>query len=563
LSCDRRFAFVDLETTGGNAATDRITEIGIVRMADGEVVDEWSSLVNPGIPIPPEIQALTGITNAMVREAPPFAALVETVAARLDDWTFVAHSARFDYGFLKSEFRRVGRRFLADVLCTVRLSRRLDPGHARHGLDAVVARHGLPAIDRHRALGDARLIAQFYALMRRTRPADELEGAITHLLRRPALPPHVPEERLLQVPDEPGVYVFRGINGIPIYVGKARNLRERVFAHFYADSRDANDARLTAEIRDVEVEETAGEFSALVREIELIRACAPLYNVALRRREGACFIEVDDVIEAGTGGARGHAEAFGRVSEIDRVGEVGRGSEVGYVGKAIDIDRANAEDRPVRGDGLRLGWRIRPLVTLDPRHPERLHGPFGSRQGARAALAALGREHRLCDRALGLWTEDRACFSRQIGRCLGLCCGEESAADHQRRLRTALAPLAFPRWPFDGRAELIEFDPDRGRRQRLLFDHWCIVDPTTDEAAPFDIEIYKLLRRTLARRPEAFSGRRATAGPGVLAAAAIAGSAGAAPSPAVGAVPSSARSPHDLVGAAVDPLGIGMGSGDR
>ncbi len=478
MTSDRRFAFVDLETTGGNTATDRITEIGIVRMTDGEVVDEWSSLVNPGVPIPPEIQALTGITNAMVREAPPFAALVEAVAARLDGWTFVAHSARFDYGFLKSEFRRLGRRFLADVLCTVRLSRRLDPGHARHGLDAVMARHGLPAIDRHRALGDARLIAQFYALMRRTRPADELEGAIAHLLKRPALPPHVPEERLLQVPDEPGVYVFRGINGIPIYVGKARNLRERVFAHFYADSRDANDARLTAEIRDVEVEETAGEFSALVREIELIRSCAPLYNVALRRREGACFIEVDDVIE-------------------------------------------------VPG-----GWRIRPLANLDPRRPERLHGPFGSRQGARAALAALGREHRLCDRALGLWTADRACFSRQIGRCLGLCCGEESAADHQRRLRAALAPLAFARWPFDGRAELIESDPARGRWQRLLFDHWCIVDPATGEAGPFDIEIYKLLRRTLARRPDAFSGRRSTAGPRSLAAAA------AAVSPSAPAVPS-------------------------
>ncbi len=445
----RRLAFVDLETTGGNAARDRVTEIGIVRMEDDRIVDEWSSLVNPGIPIPAEIQALTGITNEMVRQAPTFGVLVDEIAQRLDGWTFVAHSARFDYGFLKGEFRRLGRRFLADVLCTVRLSRRLDPGHARHGLDAVVERHGLGAADRHRALGDARLIARFYQRLRQSRTLEEVDAAVAHLLKRPALPPHVPESQLLQIPDEPGVYVFRGINGVPIYVGKARNLRERVFAHFYADSRDANDARLAAEVREVEVEETCGEFSALVREIELIRRCAPLYNVALRRRESACFIEAEP-------------------------------------------------QRP--------GWRIRPIGQFDPRQATHLHGPFGSRQSARAALAALGKSHRLCDQAIGLWTGERACFSRQIGRCLGLCCGDESPAEHQQRLSEALRPMAFPHWPFSGAADFLERDPERGRERRLRFDHWCLVDPETNLPTPFDVDLYKLLRRTLARQPGAFLG---------------------------------------------------------
>ena len=290
----QRLAFVDLETTGGNPARDRITEIGVVRMIDGEVVDEWSSLVNPQCPIPAEIQALTGITTAMVRDAPSFDALADTVADRLAGWTFVAHNARFDYGFLKGEFRRLDRRFLADVLCTVRLSRRLDPGHARHGLDAVAERHHLGSLDRHRALGDARLIARFYQLMRRTRPLDELDAAVAHLLKRPALPPHVAEEELLGLPDEPGVYVLRGVNDLPIYVGKAKNLRERVFAHFYADSRNANDARLAAEVRSVSYEETAGEFSALLREIDWIRQSTPLHNVALRKRADCCFIELID-----------------------------------------------------------------------------------------------------------------------------------------------------------------------------------------------------------------------------------------------------------------------------
>src|SRR5690349_3886530 len=115
-------AFIDLETTGTVATRDRITEIGIVRVEDGELVEEWSTLVNPECSIPEEIQALTGITNAMVREAPTFDRVRREVFERLEGHLFVAHNARFDYGFLKNEFRRVEMAFSADVLCTVRLS---------------------------------------------------------------------------------------------------------------------------------------------------------------------------------------------------------------------------------------------------------------------------------------------------------------------------------------------------------------------------------------------------------------------------------------------------------
>ena len=126
-------AFVDLETTGTLAAGDAITEVGIVRVdadpdgASEPVVSEWSTLVSPGIPIPPEIQSLTGITDAMVRDAPSFGRIADEVAARTAGAIFVAHNARFDYGFLKHAFARIERRFSARVLCTVRLSRR-GPG---------------------------------------------------------------------------------------------------------------------------------------------------------------------------------------------------------------------------------------------------------------------------------------------------------------------------------------------------------------------------------------------------------------------------------------------------
>src|SRR5438093_2306508 len=150
-------AFVDLETTGAAARDGGITEIGIVRVDDAGELCEWSTLVNPGRSIPAEIQALTGITNDMVARAPRFDAIADEVASRLSNCVFVAHNARFDYGFLKLEFARLGRAFTAKVLCTVKLSRRLFPDVPHHHLDALIERHHLPAEDRHRALGDARV----------------------------------------------------------------------------------------------------------------------------------------------------------------------------------------------------------------------------------------------------------------------------------------------------------------------------------------------------------------------------------------------------------------------
>src|ERR1700743_1501717 len=131
-------AFVDLETTGGNAAYDRITEIGIVRVEKGELLEEWSSLVNPECPISPYIEAFTGISSEMVADAPLFGNIAATVRDKLRGAVFVAHNARFDYSFLRSEFRRLGVEFSAEVMCTVKLSRRLFPAHARHNLDAVM-----------------------------------------------------------------------------------------------------------------------------------------------------------------------------------------------------------------------------------------------------------------------------------------------------------------------------------------------------------------------------------------------------------------------------------------
>ena len=147
--------FVDLETTGGSAAYDRITEVGLVRVTNGELVEEWSSLVNPECSIPAYIEAFTGIRNDMVRGAPRFTEIAAIVRQKLQGALFVAHNARFDYSFLRSEFLKSQVNFSAQVLCTVKLSRRLFPEYVRHSLDAVMERIGLTCASSHRALGDA------------------------------------------------------------------------------------------------------------------------------------------------------------------------------------------------------------------------------------------------------------------------------------------------------------------------------------------------------------------------------------------------------------------------
>lgn len=155
---DRNVVFLDLETTGASAGQDRITEVGLIEVDDGCFVREWSTLVNPGIPIPPLIRSLTGIDDAMVAAAPCFEDIADELHEAIAGRTLIAHNARFDYGFLEHEFKRIDREFSAPALCTVRLSRKLFPQHARHNLDTLISRHGVECDARHRALGDARVL---------------------------------------------------------------------------------------------------------------------------------------------------------------------------------------------------------------------------------------------------------------------------------------------------------------------------------------------------------------------------------------------------------------------
>jgi DNA polymerase-3 subunit epsilon len=452
-------AFVDLETTGTAPGHDAITEIGIVRVAAdprGQAapeVTEWSTLVNPGVPIPPAIQALTGITDAMVRDAPAFAAIADEVVARTADAVFVAHNARFDYGFLKHAFARLDRAFSARVLCTVKLSRRLCPDAPRHSLDSVIERHALPVDDRHRALGDARVLWAFVQALYRDFAPDAVADAAKRVLKTPSLPPQLAPDALDALPEAPGVYLFYGLNALPLYIGKSRNLRERVGAHFSSDYRSSTDARLSAEIRRIEFEETAGEIGALLRESALVKALMPAHNHALRRKAESGVLELD--------------------------------AEPGVP-------------------------RFVPAAAVEAAELAGRYGPFTSKRAARDALRHLAREHRLCWSALGLERRAGPCFARQVRRCAGACVGEETMDAHHARLREALAPLAVPPWPYLGLAAIRERALLGERTDVHVLRDWCWLGTARDEGelgrlveAPprpvFDADIAKLLMRTLAR----------------------------------------------------------------
>src|SRR6478752_2611715 len=182
---DAPLAIVDLETTGTDPASDRVTEIAVLEIQGFEVTSEWSTLVNPGSTIPSPIQALTGITNEMVAAAPRFAELAGALHERLAGRVFVAHNARFDYGFLRREFDRAGIRFTAKTLCTVRLSRRLYPAEPHHNLDSVIARHGIECRQRHRAMGDADALWQFLKIAEREHGDEVVAVAARQIARQP------------------------------------------------------------------------------------------------------------------------------------------------------------------------------------------------------------------------------------------------------------------------------------------------------------------------------------------------------------------------------------------
>ncbi len=456
-SLPKDLAFVDLETTGGDAARHRITEVAVVRVQNGEFVDEWSSLVNPECPIPAHIAAFTGISDDMVAAAPRFAEIAAEVRRRLEGAVFVAHNARFDYSFLRSEFRRLDLPFSAKILCTVKLSRRLFPEHVRHNLDAVMERHGLVCSARHRALGDAQVLRDFWFQLRREVPEAALGATVQSLLGGPKLPAHLPADFADDLPEAPGAYRLYGEGGALLYVGKSHALRTRVLAQLAGGDAESGQHKLASLVRHIEWVETAGELGALLREAEWVKTQKPQFN-----------------------------------------------------------RRAKSLTPPYT---LRAGLRAQPIEGVDPSDLEQCFGVFHSEKDARKALGDIARAQRLCLKVLGLEDSEGSCLAYQIGQCRGACVGKEPLMLHDLRLRLALSSLKLKPWPFPGRIALRERDPRRrefqgaGGADLHVIDHWTYLGTARSEdeltalrakpaSAGFDMDVYKILVRYFSNHPK-------------------------------------------------------------
>ncbi len=451
---DAPLAIVDLETTGAHSSWDRVTEIAVVEVDGGRIASEWSTLVNPGTSIPPTIQALTGITNDMVADAPAFEDLAASLYERLEGRVFVAHNARFDYGFLRQEFERAGLKFQARTLCTVKLSRRLYPEYPRHNLDSLIARHNLACHARHRAMGDAQAVWQFLCVATDERGAEAVLEAAKAVTKLPALPPHISPDLVDAIPEAPGVYLFYGEGDAPLYVGKSIGMRSRVLSHFSADVRSAREMQLGREVRRIEWRRTCGELGALLLESRLVKELLPVFNRQLRRASDLC----------------------------------------GFV-------------------PLPQGLRLARGEEIDAKTVGELHGVFRTRRAALEALRGIADEHGLCLQSLGIERAKGgggACFRHQIRRCAGLCAGKDSPAAHQGRLVAALARLKRVAWPWRGPIGVIEHDRERDATDAHVIHHWCWLGTAKDDAEVadlllgtikprFDLDQYRILSRHLAR----------------------------------------------------------------
>ena len=442
-------AFVDIETTGSNFERDRITEIGIKTLSrDG--IQVWERLINPQTYIPQNIQRLTGISPQMVEGQPSFEEMAQELKQELAGKIFIAHNARFDYGFIKASFKRIGIDFKPKVLCTVKLSRLLFPDQPRHNLDTIIHAHNLEVSARHRALGDADLLLQFWRVCESQFGKERLNEAINQLIGNPSLPPHLYHNLIDSIPDGPGCYIFYGENKTPLYIGKSITLRSRVMGHFQGALTQRKEMKLSLQVRDIDWIETSGELGALILESRLIKERMPSMNIKLRRSKDLC-------------------------------------------GWSLVQDQS--------------GTLMPTLVThhqLAPGLQDNLYGLFYSKREAHSYLKAIAKKYRLCEALLGLEkrVEGKSCFGYQVKQCGGACLNLTPMTVHNLQLKTALELFKIQIWPYPGPIAIKDGD------EMIVIDKWCYLGTAInheelselriDGDTEFDLDIYKIIKKALA-----------------------------------------------------------------
>ncbi|WP_339874204.1 exonuclease domain-containing protein [Olleya marilimosa] len=375
------YTIVDIETTGGKFNEEGITEIAIYKFDGHEVVDQFISLVNPEREIQPFVVNLTGINSKMLKNAPKFYEIAKRIVEITEDTILVAHNAQFDYRILKTEFKRLGFPFKRQTLCTVELSKDLIPDQKSYSLGKLVRSLGIPVTDRHRASGDALATVKLFKLLL---TKDTNKTIIKESIKKE--PKFQMEPRLIDIIDNltsvTGVYYMYKADGELIYIGKSKNIKNRVNQHFTGTTPKSK--KMQAQVAAVKYEATGSELVALLKESEEIKRNKPILNRALRR---SIFT---------------HA----LYSFIDHNG---------YINLTID-----------KADGRK------PCITT-----------FSTRQSGRHFLEKMVEQFNLCQKLAGIYKTKTSCFHYEVKKCEGACIQKESPEDYNKRVQQLLDKYSY------------------------------------------------------------------------------------------------------------------------
>jgi len=368
------YAIVDIETTGGHPSQNRITEISVYVHDGDRVIEHFETLINPEISIPPYIQAFTGISNEMVENAPVFNEIAEKLYTILSNQIFIAHSVNFDHSFIKHQLQESGYDLQVKKLCTVRLSRKIIPGHRSYSLGNICSALSIHLENRHRAGGDAQATVRLFEYLLKNDTENHISDSLKRGSKEQQLPPNVNKNDYLKLPKEPGVYYFVNDKGLAVYVGKAKNIFSRVSSHFSGDLSSKQKQNFMREIHGFSHVPTGNELLAILLESHEIRRLWPDENRAQKRTQ----------------------KVFGLFDYLDQNGKIRFG-----------IDRVRKEQRP--------------LVT------------FGSHTSALQYLNGLIETYNLCPKLCNTQTNKEACIQVKDNICDGYCMAQENVEAYNNR----------------------------------------------------------------------------------------------------------------------------------
>ena len=360
----RKYAVVDLETTGGIAKRDKITEVAII-LFDGEnILEEFQSLVNPERSIPSNITRITGITNEMVADAPKFYEIAKKVIEMTEGAIFVAHNVRFDYQFLREEFRSLGYTFTRRNLCTVRLSRKAFPRLKSYSLGNLIKYFKIKVVHRHRAYDDAKATTVLLKRIFSNQDKVGVKELVNQSLELTRLPKDIQPSDVENLPEACGVYYFANKKGFVIYVGKSINIKSRVKQHFSKQTRKTDN--LFQKVADISYEVTGSELASLLKESKEIKDIQPEINKTQKVK----------------------SYTYAVVVALDKSGY-----------KKYKVVKAAKAEQPLSF--------------------------YGSRKSALQHIEQIGETFQLCQKVNGIDRSKNSCFNYELIRCQGACIGEE------------------------------------------------------------------------------------------------------------------------------------------